>query len=226
MSGENKASSMTVMFKGRLIKVGILVLFSLLMMVIYVSFFQHPPPDELLANNRKSSLSAGKIDFGASLFGSIENTIEENDNFNDDHDDDDDDDKEDTNDADNEDENDEKDTEEIDDEKEDYAKRIKSGTHYGKKQLDTKARGSESDSRSDKNKAKDDIISHKKRELGNSEEIEMADYWENFLKQQNLVPIGAVYNKCGKRTRLNSLLYKMHGDQNILSMTECHSLST
>ncbi|GFR82691.1 phosphatidylglycerol/phosphatidylinositol transfer protein [Elysia marginata] len=205
MSVENKQSHIMLMYKGRLIKVGILVFFSLLMMVLYVSFFQHPPPDELLANNRKSHLSSGHYDFGESLFGSNDDTGEENDALNDDDDDNSSDESEDdkenednASDSDDEDDEEKNNDDDKDDTEDDSDKR---------KQVDNQAKKSYSNSKSDKGKAKDDILSHKKRELGNSEEIENADYWAKLLKQQNLVPIGAVYNKCdGKRIQLGTVV--------------------
>ena len=202
MSVENKKQSGTMMiYKGRLVKVGILVFFSLLLMVIYVNFFQHPPVDEMLANNRQSQLSSQRHDFGASLFGDDDLTYEDKvtDDKDDNGDDEDDDiDKEDKEEEDNNEDEDEDEEEEKEDGSDDDGS-DKISARNGKIVLAHRPSNTESDSESkNKKKAKDDIISHKKRELGSSNEIEMADYWEKFLKQQNLVPIGAVYNKCGK----------------------------
>ncbi|RUS86839.1 hypothetical protein EGW08_005376 [Elysia chlorotica] len=199
MSVENKAASIMVLYKGRLIKVGILVFFSLLMMVLYVSFFQHPPPDELLANNRKAALSAQQLDFGATLFGTNDGPEEENDDFKDDNDDQ----KSVDTDVDNEDDDIEKDESETDEENKVDDEPVESE----KQEVESKPRDTESDSKPVKLDANEDIISHKKRELGNVDHIEMADYWEHFLKKQNLVPIGAVYNKCeGRRVQFGTVV--------------------
>lgn len=199
MSVESKQSNVFTMYRGRLIKVGVLVFFSLLLMIVYVSFFQHPPPDELLENNRRSRLSSRQLDFGASLFGSKNDFDEESDNL-----------ESDDKNADNSDgelEDDTSVTDEDDEENKEDNEDERESESEDEKELDRKVQKSHSGSKLHKTKAEMDVLNHQKRELGNPEEIENADFWEKFLKRENLVPIGAVYNNCdGHRTQLGTVV--------------------
>ncbi|GFO25080.1 phosphatidylglycerol/phosphatidylinositol transfer protein-like [Plakobranchus ocellatus] len=185
MASESKLQSVIMMYKGRLIKVGILVFFSLLLMVLYVNFFQHPPANELLRNNRKAMLSSEKHDFGASLFLNHEEETSDNDDLSFDEKDDNESNKDDNEDSD-------RDADiELEDDKENERESMETDNEKSHDD-DT---GSDAE-KSDEKAQRDDVLSHKKRDLGSSNEIEMSGHWSQFLKQKNLVPIGAVYSKC------------------------------
>ncbi|XP_012941707.1 uncharacterized protein LOC101861063 [Aplysia californica] len=171
-------------YKGRIVRLSILVLFSFMFCGVYLAFFKHPPPDVLLQMNMQSQDSDLSFnDFGASSFqkSNVQNS---------------DDDEGDTDDAENvefflnkrsvnDDEGDEEENEEEEDE-------------YGEKLIVK----SEKMEKREKNEKKEKQEKKEKVESKHSEDNNGAEYWKQFLKVNKFVPIGAVFDKCEGDDRL------------------------
>lgn len=187
------------MYRGRIIKLSILVIFSFFFGGMYLAFFKHPPPDVLLQMNMQSQESSSYLynDFGASSFKKSDSkqvSVAKPDATEEEDDDDDVSFEGGKNAA--KDEEDEEEEVEIEEEDEDN-------------NLDEKDEAPEKEVIVKKVIKKDSVDKNAKKNVVNmkAQGGTGAAYWSEFLKEHKLVAIGAVFDKCeGDRIQIGTVV--------------------